>query len=252
MAIGRTNAVSGSGGGLNFKVVPGLTQPGTATENAIWVKTDRINNYYFSATQPENVVAYDVWFFTGISSTVEFNALKRNGIQVYPLSAKQYISGAWEDVEVKIYQNGEWNYWTFYLYNEGDLCDRITGGWKAYTEGNTSFVQYEEDQIHEYADNGGVASASCKTNVPIGNNTVLKVEMSWTAIGTHTLLLRWDGDSGTMYGSTTITSGSPTSEISGSGVYSLSINRDGRANIALFSQASNAKVRARVKRVWLE
>lgn len=253
--IGRTNTGGGgSGGGSELVIVGGTTRPAKAAQNTIWLNTVvEITSYVLSASEPGTPVEGMAWVTIGDTGRiVATSPIGGNWITVYPLSAKQYISGAWKSVEAKSYQNGEWNYWIYYLYIEGNQCDSITGGWNAYTEGNTSFVQYEEDQIHEYADNKGVAAASCKTNVPIGNNTVLKVEMSWTAIGNHTLLLRWDGDGGTMYGSTTITSGSPASEISGSGVYSLSINRDGRANIALFSQANNAKLRAYVKRVWLE
>lgn len=126
--LGRTNTGGGGSGGLNFKVICN-PQPSTAKENTIWVDTDRINNCYFSATQPENMVEYDVWFYTSTYSPVEFNALKKNGIQVYPLSAKQMVSGALKDVTAKSYQGGEWVDWIRYLYNVGDECTSITGGW---------------------------------------------------------------------------------------------------------------------------
>lgn len=121
--------MTGSGGApLNFKVVPN-PRPDTAKENTIWVDTDRINNYYFSATQPENMVNYDVWFHVGTSSSVEFNALKKNGIQVYPISAKQYIGGALVDKTAKSCLGGVWVDWIRYLYHTGDECTDITGGW---------------------------------------------------------------------------------------------------------------------------
>lgn len=121
----------GAGGGtsLNFKVICN-PQPETAKENTIWVDTDRINNYYFSATQPENMAEYDVWFPIGISSTVEFNALKKNGIQVYPQLAKQYIGGTLVDKTAKSWQNGAWvELWDGTLYEPGNTYDHITGGW---------------------------------------------------------------------------------------------------------------------------
>ena len=118
----------GGGGGLNFKVIPN-PQPDTAKENTIWVDTDRINNYYFSATQPENMVDYDVWFHVGTSSPVEFNALRKNGIQVYPMAAKQYVSGVWRDVVAKSYQGGEWVDWVRYLYQNGNEFTDLSGGW---------------------------------------------------------------------------------------------------------------------------
>lgn len=124
--------MAGGGGGaaLNFKVVPGLTQPGTASENTIWVKTEKINNWYFSATQPEGLQKWDVWFTTGTKSDFAFNALRKNGLHVYPLSAKQMVNGALVNVEAKSYQNGAWVYWwNGELYDYGNEWERKTGGW---------------------------------------------------------------------------------------------------------------------------
>lgn len=70
-----------------------------------------------------------VWIATGTSSPVAFNVLWKNGITVYPISAKQYISGALVDVIAKSYQNGAWGEWIRYLYNRGDMCADLTGGW---------------------------------------------------------------------------------------------------------------------------
>lgn len=81
----------GGGGGapLNFEVV-GNQQPDNSKENTLWVNTDvKITSWIFSATEPENPAEGMVWFSVGTSSPVEFNALKKNGIQIYPLSAKQ-------------------------------------------------------------------------------------------------------------------------------------------------------------------
>ena len=70
-----------------------------------------------------------VWITTGSASPVAFNALKKNGIQVYPVSAKQYVSGAWVTKEAMVYQGGKWNEWVRYLFYAGDTCEEITGGW---------------------------------------------------------------------------------------------------------------------------
>lgn len=115
---GRTNAVGGTA--LNFKVVPGLTQPGTASENTIWVKTERIGAWYFSANQPEGLQEWDVWFQTGTESATEFNALKKNAVQVYPQSAKQMVGGVLADIDAMSYQNSEWVDWIKYLFNYGN------------------------------------------------------------------------------------------------------------------------------------
>ena len=129
MGWGTGNIGSGSGG-LNFKVVGGTSQPASPKENTIWVNTDTgITSYIFSITEPESPVDGMVWISTGTSSPVGFNALKKNGIQVYPISAKQYISGAWTDVTAKSYQGGEWVYWwNGEIYTNGFEWTEHTGG----------------------------------------------------------------------------------------------------------------------------
>lgn len=138
--IGRTNAGGGSGGGLNFKVVGGTSTPASPKENTIWVNTDaEISNWAFSATEPEAPTAGMVWISIGTFSPVEFNALKKNGIQVYPLKAKQYISGAWVDVTAMSYQGGAWaEWWNGELFINGNQYEAFTGGWvrSDYYKGN--------------------------------------------------------------------------------------------------------------------
>lgn len=128
--------MAGGGGGaaLNFKVIPGLTQPGEASENTIWVNTERINNWYFSATQPEGMQEWDVWFQTDTSSAIEFNALKKNGIQVCPMFVKQYINNAWANIPAEIHQNGVWHkVWDGVILKPNDTNFEHTGGWVADT-----------------------------------------------------------------------------------------------------------------------
>lgn len=126
--------LGGSGGGasLNFKVV-GNPQPASPKENTIWLNTDvPIGAWYFIATQPENLNEGDVCFSTGTSSPVAFNALKKNSIQVYPLSAKQYVGGTLVDIEAKSYQGGEWADWIIpdVLFRDGNENAGFTGGWE--------------------------------------------------------------------------------------------------------------------------
>ena len=132
--IGRTNA-GGGGGGLNFKVVGGSAQPENLKENTIWVNTDaEITSWSFSVTEPESPTEGMVWISTGTSSPVEFNALKKQGIQVYPISAKQYIGESWANKSAYIYHGASWVQFSFaflYLYNTGDECTSVTGGWSA-------------------------------------------------------------------------------------------------------------------------
>lgn len=52
-----------------------------------------------------------IWVKTGDESDIAFNALKKNLIQIKPLSASQCISGLWVEKEAQIYQGGEWKDW---------------------------------------------------------------------------------------------------------------------------------------------
>lgn len=143
MAGGGGIAGSGSGAGLNFKIVGGITQPVSPSKNTIWVNTDiEIISWIFSATEPENPAEGMAWFSIATASTTKFNALKKNGIMVYPLSAKQYIGGAWATVTAMTYQGEQWVDWVLYLYNKGEqYIDENGNGWVAsgdyYTDGET-------------------------------------------------------------------------------------------------------------------
>lgn len=110
----------GGGANLNFKIVGGTSAPANPNENTIWVNTSqKITGYYFSATQPENMDDGEVWISIGKSSPVAFNSLKKNTVQVYPLSAKQYVSGEWVNKTAKTYQSGAWRDWIVYLIQNG-------------------------------------------------------------------------------------------------------------------------------------
>ena len=85
-----------------------------------------------TVTFTENASEGMVWIVTGSSSQVEFNTVKKNCVQVYPISAKQYISGSWVSKTATSYQSGSWVDWAVFLYNEGDECTDLTGGWSAY------------------------------------------------------------------------------------------------------------------------
>ena len=136
--IGRTN-VSGSGGGggggFELTVYGGTTRPAKASHNAIWIETDEeITSHVLSATEPANPVEGMAWVTIGASGIIKIaSPVGGDWITVYPISAKQYIGGAWVDKEAKSYQEGEWVEWFAgtYLYNEGDECATITGGWSS-------------------------------------------------------------------------------------------------------------------------
>ena len=116
--------VVGGGAPLNFKVVGGTTAPASPKENTIWVNTNTaIASWFFSAAEPDPPLAGMVWFATDKKSSAPFNALKKNGITVYPVSVKQYINGAWADKIAKAYQNGAWvdvKVPGFYIFKSGE------------------------------------------------------------------------------------------------------------------------------------
>lgn len=117
----------GSGGGtsLNFKVVGGLTRPTNPPEKTIWVNTATpITSYIFSATEPSSAEEGMVWISVGTASNVAFSATKKNPIMVYPLYAKQYVSGAFESVSAMSYQEG-WKEWSRYLVSASGLAPEL-------------------------------------------------------------------------------------------------------------------------------
>lgn len=111
----------GTGGGLNFKVVGGTTQP-TGKENLIWVKTSAtITGYMFSGAKPTSAASGTVLIQTAATSNAAFNALKKNTLMVYPDSVSQYVNGAWEKRDAWIYQNNAWKQiswsWLYVIQN---------------------------------------------------------------------------------------------------------------------------------------
>lgn len=130
----------GAGGGLDFKIVGGMTKPSSPKENTIWVNTGaEITGYYFSVSEPENMTDGEVWIRTGDDAFVEFSATKDNLVMVYPISAQQCVSGSLKPVPASIYQGGLWTpFWNGILYDQGDEHVDVTGGWEKYVKHNNS------------------------------------------------------------------------------------------------------------------
>lgn len=186
----------GSGGSsasaaLNFKILGGTEQPSGASENTIWINTSEdISSWVLSPVEPEGAEGL-VWILTGSVSEVAFNALKKNGIMVYPLEVKQYVSGAWVTRTAKSYIGGAWVDWWIpgtLLANGTDGTD-ITGGWKssAYSAGSgyeavvASFSIGADglsvalnDQSYEYRS----TFVGTKNKVDLSGYTTLEVECS--------------------------------------------------------------------------
>ena len=142
--MGKGYKHGGSGGAsLNFnvKTYPSETELKSAkpSENTCGViTTTTMTSWAFTATEPTEPEVGMVWISVGNSSSAEFNALKNNTLQVYPMKAKQYESGKWVDKVAFIYQNGEWVDLITYLTKGADLCEGVTGGWTSHAKGYNS------------------------------------------------------------------------------------------------------------------
>lgn len=126
------NGFGGSGENLlNFKIVGGTTQPANPIENMIWVNTNQpITDWTFKSYEPQQKQEGLIWIETSNISNIEFNVLKKNNIDVYPLFIKQYINNTWEQKEAKIYQNEWLTWWTGSIYDQGNENINITGGFE--------------------------------------------------------------------------------------------------------------------------
>ena len=137
--IGRTNA--GGGGGINFKIVGGTTQP-TGKENLIWVNTSTpITNWAVSPNQPENPTEGMVWIEDGDANGI--NILKKNAVEIFPSRCMQYADGEWKAQESYLYRNGGWvqfsSTYNGELFWNGNQYNEITGGWRTATSGGYSY-----------------------------------------------------------------------------------------------------------------
>lgn len=129
--------MGGGGSDLNFKVIAVASEsalPSTAAENTIAViTTTPISEWEMSAvtsptwSAPEGFV-YITTRASYLGDGIAFNAIKKNGLWVYPTGCQQYVSGAWVQKTAKTYQNGAWVEWTTYLYNRGAINTDVTGG----------------------------------------------------------------------------------------------------------------------------
>ena len=172
-------ALEGFGGGsrLNFKVVAGLTQPGSATENTIWVKTEKMTGWFFDVTQPENLAEGMVWFHEGASNVFAINALKKNGIQLYPMGAKQMLNGSLVEKPAMIYQSGKWNdlYVPAVVYDYGyENLDVLGGNGFRLRKGGSGYVE-KYDNYFTVMSTGlsSVAMATHDDAINVSNATVL-------------------------------------------------------------------------------
>ena len=116
--ISRRGGAGGGGAGLN--VVTGLTQPVSAKENTVWVKSDKAGKkYVFSETEPESPSEGLIWFrATNAGIITQTNV---------------YTGGAWVTADTYMYLGGKWVQiafaWNGELFDNGNQYTPVTGGW---------------------------------------------------------------------------------------------------------------------------
>lgn len=185
----------GGGAGLNFKVVGVTSQPANPSENTIWVDTDTaISSWIFSATEPDNPTAGLVWFETAAYSENKFNAIKKNGIIVYPIGCKQYDGSAWVLKEAKTYDSGAWKDWFEYVYKAGETNVLTAIGWKAtsgtvYTHVPTVSYGADGTTISPTGDkNASSGAAYFKKKYDLTNKSVLEADVTLSGTSSDSAL----------------------------------------------------------------
>lgn len=72
-----------------------------------------------------------LWIQTSSDDGLSFNALKKNGLYVCPVSCKQYIDSEWADLEAYACQGGEWVQFSSvappYFYKDGETSVNLLG-----------------------------------------------------------------------------------------------------------------------------
>ena len=147
------NVSGGGGASLNFKIVGGTARPSNPSENTIWINTgEEITSWIFSATEPVTPSEGMVWISTGKSSKAAFNILKKNILQVYPISAKQFLSDTWVMMPAVSFQNEMWVDWVIPLTLIPNAEDYPSSKWTASRSGvsinvteNNAVVSYDSD-----------------------------------------------------------------------------------------------------------
>jgi hypothetical protein len=136
-----TTAGEGQGVGLNFKIIGGTSQPTNPVGNILWVETSvEITNWAFSYEQPAGKEG-KIWIHDLATGQLTLDMLENNSIILSPTYCQQYINGQWVEKKAYVYQNSSWtrlNRLPQYIYNNGDQCESITGGWSTSTSSSTN------------------------------------------------------------------------------------------------------------------
>lgn len=133
-----------AGNALDFRVIAYATQadlladsPKDKTVGVI--TTTAITGWILSREEPETAAEGTVWILLTEKSVASFDLLKRNSVPIHPFMVRQRKNGIWLDVPAMSRKYGVWMpWWDGYLYHQGNTCDLVTEGWKAY-----AYVPYD-------------------------------------------------------------------------------------------------------------
>lgn len=185
----------GGGSALPFSVVGGTTQP-AGKANLIWVNTSvAITDWTFQSTRPTTkttgaaLSGGEIWFNVGASSLVSFNAIKTNGLWVYPTTCSQYVSGTgWVGRTAKIYQESAWvDWWNGELYDAGNTFSGVTGGWERIASQvyqsryNTGSLTMGASSMVFAPEESRISATNTANAISMTNYTTLKAIVSNTA-----------------------------------------------------------------------
>ena len=247
---------------LNFEVVGGTEQPGSPSENTIWINTAaEITGWVFSATEPETPTEGMLWIFNASDSSVSFNALKKNEIHLCPLAARQYIGGAWEKKTGKSYQGGEWKDWVTFLYNTGDECIDLTGGWqgrawKMNSNNDTAVaptLTKNDDHLfvrYPVSDHDGAIEP--KKDIDLTGYTKLSVDVDYYSASNLAMRMRMCivRRSATYF----MTDAVAMTDITGTGTFSIDLTGltlSGTYDIAIGCRVNDVKAELEISRIYL-
>jgi len=127
----------GGGANLNFRVNDYPTDTdldqivGKVNEIAVLTDTE-MPDWQISFEEPENPEEGFVWVKAGTSSKHQIEALKKHSVLLNIQGVWQYDGEDWVRKKAFVWQNGEWNDLDVFVYDNGDQCTALTGGWGKY------------------------------------------------------------------------------------------------------------------------
>ena len=116
-----------------------------------------------------------------------------------PVTASQYISGAWVEVEAMSYQNGEWVEWipSGALYWRGDQRTELTGGWAIRKTDGTNLSQasctFENEKIKITSAGTTSSVLSTSNKIDLTNAQKLSVNIIINNLGSNNVIRMYVG-----------------------------------------------------------